>query len=396
MSAAGAPEVPIYAQCARTGIPALVTPECVSKDDERAPAIHCTNIAVAGGVRYSTWFGGSYEGSIDTKIWFSKNVDGKWTKPRDIAGNKEGEEVVYWNPVLFIPDRSRPQELHVFFKKFTPIPVWVTFWTSSSDGGETWSVARELVPGPDGKGGRGPQKNPPIVLSNGDWLSVGSYEVTNPPGSEAYGVWDAWSDTAPRPGPGDDFKQGDKWIRSDPIELPSDRGKADGSFSGEGVIQPGVWESRDKPGHCHMTMRSSVGCIIQADSTDYGRTWGPAYRTSLPNNNSGHCVTILRDGRVVWAGNYQTQNWGPRTPLCLAISEDDGKTWKLWATLEDAPPPDDFKRVIALETGIVNDGRSEFSHPCLTPTEDDDEDGVWVSWTWQRRGIMVAKVVDGR
>jgi hypothetical protein len=26
-------------------------------------------------------------------------------------------------------------------------------------------------------------------LSNGDWLSVGSYEVTNPPGSEAYGVW---------------------------------------------------------------------------------------------------------------------------------------------------------------------------------------------------------------
>jgi hypothetical protein len=69
MSAAGAPEVPIYAQCARTGIPALVTPECVSKDDERAPAIHCTNIAVAGGVRYSTWFGGSYEGSIDTKIW---------------------------------------------------------------------------------------------------------------------------------------------------------------------------------------------------------------------------------------------------------------------------------------------------------------------------------------
>ena len=125
---------------------------------------------------------------------------------------------------------------------------------------------------------------------------------------------DAWSDTAPRPGPGDDFKQGDKWIRSDLIELPSDRGKADGSFPGEGVIQPGVWESRDKPGHCHMTMRSSVGCIIQADSTDYGRTWGPAYRTSLPNN-----------------------------------------------TLEDAPPPDDFKRVIALETGIVNDGRSEFS-----------------------------------
>lgn len=111
---------------------------------------------------------------------------------------------------------------------------------------------------------------------------------------------DSWADVAPKPGPGDNFKQGDKWIRSKLIDLPADRGRRDGGFPGEGVIQPGTWESKDQPGHCHMTMRSSVGCIIQADSTDYGRTWGPAFRTSLPNNNSGHCVTTLRDGRVVW------------------------------------------------------------------------------------------------
>lgn len=126
---------------------------------------------------------------LKNKGRFSKNSDGSWTKPRGIAGNEEGEEIVYWNPVLFIPDRSRPEQLHVFFKKFTPIPIWITFWTSSDDGGETWSVPRELVPGLEGKKGRGPQKNPPVVLSNGDWLSAGSYEVTNPPGSEAYGVW---------------------------------------------------------------------------------------------------------------------------------------------------------------------------------------------------------------
>lgn len=69
MSAENAPKVPTLAECARTDVPASVTPESVSKDDERAPAIHCTNIAVAGGVKYSTWFGGSYEGSTDTKIW---------------------------------------------------------------------------------------------------------------------------------------------------------------------------------------------------------------------------------------------------------------------------------------------------------------------------------------
>lgn len=60
-------------------------------------------------------------------------------------------------------------------------------------------------------------------------------------------------------------------------------------------------------------------------------------------------------------GNYVTKSWGPRTPLCLAISDDDGRTWKLWATVENASPPEGFNGIIALETGIVNDGRSEFS-----------------------------------
>ena len=69
MSAEHVPKVPTYADCARTDKPAIVTAEFVSKDDERAPAVHCTNIAVAGGVKYSTWFGGSYEGSTDNQIW---------------------------------------------------------------------------------------------------------------------------------------------------------------------------------------------------------------------------------------------------------------------------------------------------------------------------------------
>lgn len=32
-------------------------------------------------------------------------------------------------------------------------------------------------------------------------------------------------------------------------------------------------------------------------------------------------------------------------------------------------------------------------YPCVVPTEDDEELRVWMSWTWQRRGIMTAKVV---
>lgn len=75
----------------------------------------------------------------------------------------------------------------------------------------------------------------------------------------------------------------------------------------------------------------------------------------------GQCVTRLRDGRLVAAVNDVYKNWGPRTPLVLKVSFDDGETWSPWCTLEDQAPPASFQRVIALETGIVNDGKSEFS-----------------------------------
>lgn len=54
-----------------------------------------------------------------------------------VAGELEGEDVVYWNPVLFILDRERPNQLHVFFEKFTPIPIWFTFWIRGIAAGET-------------------------------------------------------------------------------------------------------------------------------------------------------------------------------------------------------------------------------------------------------------------
>lgn len=70
---------------------------------------------------------------------------------------------------------------------------------------------------------------------------------------------------------------------------------------------------------------------------------------------------MMRDGRLVCAHNPVPKNWGPRTPLVLSISDDKGLTWRRWVTLEDKPPPATFERVVALETGIVNDGESEFS-----------------------------------
>lgn len=69
----------------------------------------------------------------------------------------------------------------------------------------------------------------------------------------------------------------------------------------------------------------------------------------------------MRDGRLVCVHNPVEDSWGARTPLVASISEDEGATWERWVTLEDQPPPEGFVGVKAMETGIVTDGRSEFS-----------------------------------
>lgn len=79
-------------------------------------------------------------------------------------------------------------------------------------------------------------------------------------------------------------------------------------------------------------------------------------------DGEGHCVCRLRDGRIVCAQNPVGKSWGPRTPLILSISSDDGESWKHWVTLEDQAPEADFDRIVALDTGIVSNGKSEFSY----------------------------------
>lgn len=156
-----------------------------------------------------------------------------------------------------------------------------------------------------------------------------------------------------------------------------------------------------------MLLRSSTGRIVRSDSADGGRTWSEARLTEMPNNNSGICVGHFGgggqakgdgdgDGRLVLACNPVGPNWGPRTPLVCLLSTDDGTTWAPYVTLEDKPAPQGFGGIVALETGIVNtnNGESEFSYPTVAPTSAEDEPGVWVSYTWQRRGIVLAKITE--
>ena len=93
----------------------------------------------------------------------------------------------------------------------------------------------------------------------------------------------------------------------------------------------------------------------------------------VPNNNSGTDAVTLQDGRhVLIYNNFSTLPGtpkGPRTPLCVAISED-GINWQPVLTLEDSPI-------------------SQYSYPSIIQGKDGRLHAVY---TWRRQGVKYAEI----
>ena len=272
--------------------------------------------------------------------------------------------LAHWNPVL----HSSGDKVWLFYKVGTSVHTWLTRWTVSSDLGRSWSSPLDLVPGDTLP--RGPVRNKLIVLSNGEWIAPGSLETDE--------FWDSFADVS------EDL--GKSWRKYDvPIDHRArdaigNSEKWDGLaanalwetdvsriFKWDGVIQPSLWEST--PGRVHMLMRSTRGSVYRSDSSDYGRSWCPAYATTLPNNNSGIDVVCLDDGGLVVAYNPVAGNWGRRYPISLAFSSDNGASWT---------------KILDME---IDEG--EFSYPAIIA----DAKRLHLTYTWNRKNIVYQKIV---
>jgi len=279
------------------------------------------------------WFGGTHEKHDDVAIWLSRGLPGAWSAPIKIAKLRQEP---HWNPVLF---KTADGKIILYFKVGKVIDAWETWFMTSSDDGLTWTSAQQLVAGD--KGGRGPVKNKPIILTDGTWLA--------PASDEKKGIWNVFVDRSQ--------DHGTTWTKSDFLTI--DRN----AIPGEGIIQPTLWES--DPGKVHMLMRSSAGKICRSDSKDNGLTWSPVYKIDLPNPNSGIDLTRTQDGTLVLAYNRDGKNWGARRPLSLILSNDNGQSWT---------------HSIDIETGVDGD---EFSYPAIISFGDT----VAVTYTWKREHV---------
>jgi predicted neuraminidase len=299
---------------------------------------HASTVAqAADGTLVAAWFGGTAEKDDDVGIWFSR-FDGKeWSAPERAA---KVNNTPHWNPVLFTDADGM---LNLFFKIGPEISFWQTYWMQSKDG-KTWTDPKELVAGDEG--GRGPVKNKAIILRDGTWLA---------PASTEHEGWNCFADRS--------TDDGKTWKRSKDWGIDHDK------MEGKGAIQPTLWESA--PGKVHALVRTTAGRVWRADSENGGKTWTDLYVTNLPNNNSGLDALLLEDGRLLLVYNPVGKNWGDRTPLDLAVSTDNGKTWETIAHLEaDADP------------------ESEFSYPAIIRSED----GVVITYTYQRERVRCWQV----
>lgn len=289
-----------------------------------------TLLALNGGDVLAAWFGGSWEKAPDVAIWMSRRVDGIWEEPWVIS-DKRG--IALWNPVLFSRKDGR---VFLYYKEGETIPQWKTMVMESTDGGRTFSRPKELVEGDIG--GRGPVKNKPITLASGAIVAPASLEG---------GVWDAFVDIS--------TDGGKTWEQSQLVPVRRvgyqrpHRKQDRRDCYGKGIIQPTLWESR--PDQVHMLLRSTSSAIFRSDSSDGGKTWCCAYQSGLPNNNSGVDVVKLPNGYLVLAYN-PTPNLpnyykGPRTPLILSYSKDNGETWEELFVLENRDGGYSYPAIIA-------------------------------------------------
>lgn len=302
----------------------LFSKDFAFKTDAHRPECHCSVLCeLPSGDLFCVWYAGSREKEPDVALmgarWLRQQA--LWTQPRvlwDTPGQPEG------NAVPFVPPDGL---LHLFF-----VTVVGEGWDTaqlkhmtSADEGETWT--QPVVMGePLGTMVR----NKPLYLPGGrtivpmyDDREGGSFMYISDDGGAT------WRRSARIPGPG-------------------------------GHIQPTLFRKAD--GCLVALMRNDEPRRIQRSySTDEGETWSAAESTNLPNPNAGCDVVPIGEGRLLLAFNDTPHR---RSPLSIALSEDEGETWP---------------RKIDLETDDA-----EFSYPSIIRAQDGL---IHLSYTWRRKAI---------
>jgi predicted neuraminidase len=303
------------------------------------PSAHASTIVETKSGLVAAWFGGTREGAADVSIYVSRQVNGKWTAPVEVATGvqPDGTRHPCWNPVLF---ETSPGLLTLFYKVGPNPRAWWGVQRVSRDAGATWSDSERL---PDGV--LGPVKNKPVRLADGSIVSGSSTESQAQPS-----VWRVHFERS--------NDAGKTWTIVRPAATTA--GDID-------AIQPSIL--LHSGGRLQAVGRSRAGRVFETWSTDGGRSWSALTLTTLPNPSAGTDAITLKDGRHLIVYNHTPKG---RSPLNVALSSD-GKVWNAGLVLESEP--------------------GEYSYPAVIQTGDGL---VHITYTWQRLKVRHVVVDPAR
>lgn len=325
------------------------------------PECHSATIAeTPDGDLVTAFFGGTKERNPDVCIWVCRKPKGTegWTAPMQVADGIVNDTLRYacWNPVLF-QQPGADGELWLFYKVGPNVAKWKGYLIRSRDGGQTWS-APEALP----EGFLGPAKNKP------EWIDGRILSPCSTEGSH-WNLHFEWTDD-----------RGATWHKTGVLaseeSVQTQNRISDGPDAGKSealyAIQPSILRLAD--GRLRLLARTRNAKLATATSNDRGETWSRLELSEVENNQSGIDAVTLRDGRHVLIYNdFETlpgTRKGPRTPLSIAVSDDDGTTWRHVLTLEESPV-------------------SQYSYPSIIEGRDGTLHAVY---TWRRQRIKYVQI----
>jgi predicted neuraminidase len=291
------------------------------------------------------YYGGSGEYSADSQDFSARLVKGttKWTTPTPIRPRPKEPE---GNPVVW----QAPDGVVWLFTVVRPGETWSTsriVARTSTDGAKTWSEPTYLT-----KEAGTMVRGKPILLSDGDYLLPVYCETghdTERVGADTKSFFLRFN------------PKSKTWSESSRIT------------SRLGNLQPAVAQLSTQELICFCRRgggyeKRDDGFIVKSESQDGGRTWSEGVDTTFPNPNAAVDVVRLRNGHLVLVFNDSKSQ---RTPLTVALSLDNGKTFP-------------YRRNIA-------EGPKDFAYPYAIQTRDDK---IHVIYTTDRRGTIMQSVFD--
>ncbi len=286
---------------------------------------------------YSRYYGASWSDVATATISarLSSDAGRSWSKRDRLLVANEGKCNVMSPSLLGLRDGR----IALFYLRTNDFHDCRMLMRSSGDEGETWSEPAPCIPAP----GYFVVNNDRVVrLASGRIVIPAAYH--RPKLDSDATSWNAWDPRAITLFYCSD-DEGVSWFESrDWWSLPV--------RSQSGMQEPGVVELKSR--QLYAWARTDTGRQWEMRSRDRGATWSPPRPSRFRSPNSalsikripatGDLLAVWNDRDPRWklpppvlgAGFGENSSWG-RTPLALALSSDEGKTWKNNKLIENDP-----------------------------------------------------------